>query len=187
MKKIIVLLPLLFISFLPPLAVAAQKKLKVEKPDLEQIRRATLDPASKFYYPKLQKMYEVNDTVMTPEQYRYYYFGSMYQEDYNPYRKSDYTDRTDSLLNLNYAARQRRDSTMEADKAKKLGAFELKRRYENARTRNMREQREIVKIAEMALADNPFDLQSMYMLSRLLKDMGKDMLSRIWEIGRAHV
>ena len=181
MKKIIVLLPLLFISFLPPLAVAAQKKLKVEKPDLEQIRRATLDPASKFYYPKLQKMYEVNDTVMTPEQYRYYYFGSMYQEDYNPYRKSDYTDRTDSLLNLNYAARQRRDSTMEADKAKKLGAFELKRRYENARTRNMREQREIVKIAEMALADNPFDLQSMYMLSRLLKDMGKDMLSRIWD------
>ena len=180
MKKIIVLLPLLFISFLLPLAVAAQKKLKVEKPDLEQIRRATLDPASKFYYPKLQ-MYEVNDTVMTPEQYRYYYFGSMYQEDYNPYRKSDYTDRTDSLLNLNYAARQRRDSTMEADKAKKLGAFELKRRYENARTRNMREQREIVKIAEMALADNPFDLQSMYMLSRLLKDMGKDMLSRIWD------
>lgn len=181
MKKIIVLLPLLLVSFLLPLAVAAQKKLKVEKPDLEQIRRATLDPASKFYYPKLQKMYEVNDTVMTPEQYRYYYFGSMYQEDYNPYRKSDYTDRTDSLLNLNYAARQRRDSTMEADKAKKLGAFELKRRYENARTRNMREQREIVKIAEMALADNPFDLQSMYMLSRLLKDMGKDMLSRIWD------
>ena len=104
MKKIIVLLPLLFISFLPPLAVAAQKKLKVEKPDLEQIRRATLDPASKFYYPKLQKMYEVNDTVMTPEQYRYYYFGSMYQEDYNPYRKSDYTDRTDSLLKIGRAS-----------------------------------------------------------------------------------
>lgn len=181
MKKILLLLSIALTVMLLPATAQAQKKLNVEKPNLEQIRKATLDPTNKYYYPRLLALYNANDTTMSPEQYRYFYFGSMYQEDYNPYRKSDYTDRTDSLLSINQAARQRRDSTMAADKEKKIGQYELKRRYDEARTRNLREQREIVKIAEMALADNPFDLQSMYMLSRLLKDMGKDMSARIWD------
>lgn len=163
------------------LSAVAQKKLKVEKPDLEQIRRATINPSSQFYYPKLQKLYYTNDTVMTPEQFRYYYFGSMYQEDYNPYRKSDYTDRTDTLLSLNRAAVQRRDSTMRVHKNQKMGTYELKRRYDEAKTHTLREQQEIVRIAELALKDNPFDLQSMYMISRLLRDMGKTNLARIWD------
>lgn len=181
MKKILLIFSLLITALAIAPVALAQKKLTVEKPDLEHIRRATLDPASKFYYPRLQALYDANDTTMTPEQYRYYYFGTMYQEDYNPYRKSDYTDRTDSLLSLNQVSRLRRDSTIAADKAKKVGQFELTRRYQEAKTRNLREQKEIVKIAEKALADNPFDLQSMYMLSRLLKDMGKNMSARIWD------
>lgn len=164
-----------------PAGAAAQKKLKVEAPDVEKIRTATLDPASQFYYPKLQKLYEANDTVMTPEQYRYFYFGYMYQEDYNPYRKSDYTDRTDSLLNLNRAAIQRRDSTLQAHKNQNMATYELNRRYKEAKLRTMREQQEIARNAELALKDNPFDIQSMYMLSRLLSDMGKHMSARVWD------
>ncbi len=182
MKKILIAILALFtFTVLCPSLVSAQKKLKVEKPDLEKIREATLDPASPFYYPKLQKLYDANDTVMTPEQYRYYYFGSMYQEDYNPYRKSDYTDRTDSLLNLNRAAVQRRDSTLKVHQGQNLGTYELTRRYKEATTHTIREQKEIVRNAELALRDNPFDIQSMYMLSRLLQDMGKNMSARIWD------
>lgn len=181
MKRIAYQLLVILILASVSVSAMAQKKLKVEKPNLEQIRKATINPASDFYYPKLQKLYYANDTVMSPEQFRYYYFGSMYQEDYNPYRKSDYTDRTDSLLSLNRAAVQRRDSTMQVHKNQKMGAYELKRRYDEAKTHTIREQQEIVRIAELALKDNPFDLQSMYMLSRLLRDMGKTNLARIWD------
>lgn len=176
----ITILTLLAVLLAAPYAFA-QKKLKVEAPDLTKIKEATLDPASKFYYPKLQKLYQTNDTVMTPEEFRYLYFGSMYQEDYNPYRKSDYSDRTDSLLNLNRKALESRDSTMQANKRRNIGTYELNLLYKKAHSQTLREQKEIVKLAEMSLKDNPFDIQSMYMLSRLLQDMGKPMSARIWD------
>lgn len=69
---------------------AARKSLKVEKPNLEDIKTKTLDPTSDFYFPKLFKLYQKPDTVMTPEQYRYLYLGYMFQEDYDPYRESRY-------------------------------------------------------------------------------------------------
>lgn len=72
-------------------------KVKIEKPDLEQIRISTLDPANKYYFPKLWRKYEANDTTMTPEEYRYLYLGYMFQEDYDPYRSSPYSEVTDSL------------------------------------------------------------------------------------------
>lgn len=171
----------LLICMVMPLSLSAQKKLKVEKPDLEKIRTETLSPSSPFYYPRLQKLYDANDTTMTPEQFRYFYLGAMFQEDYNPYRKSDFSDRTDSLLNLNRVAVARRDSTITRLKNAKLGQFELTRRYNEASLTTLREQREIVGIAEAALKDNPFDLQSMYMLSRLYRDMSKNMSARIWD------
>lgn len=181
MKQYILTFLILLTAIIVPAQADAQKKLKVEAPNLEKIKEATLDPNSPFYYPKLQKIYNTNDTVMTPEQFRYYYFGSMYQEDYNPYRKSDYTDRTDSLLNLNRLALQQRDSTMNAHKKRNVGTYELNRLYKEAQSHTIREQREIVKNAELALKDNPFDIQSMYMLSRLLDDMGKKMIARVWD------
>lgn len=169
----------LLLLLIPTVCFAQKKKLKVEKPDLAKIKAETQDPNSEFYYPRLWKLYNANDTVMTPEQFRYLYFGSMYQEDYNPYRKSDYSDKTDSLLNLNRAATQRRDSTFKAYQDQKLGAFELKRRYDKAKQHTIREQQEIVRLGELALMDNPFDLQSLYMVSRLYRDMGKSMKATI--------
>lgn len=74
-----------------------KRKIKVEKPDLNEIREATLDPQNKFYFPKLKKKYEVNDTTMTPEEYRYFYLGYMFQEDFDPYRVSPYSNMTDEL------------------------------------------------------------------------------------------
>ena len=78
-------------------AAAPMKKIKVEKPDLDEIRTTTLDPSSRFYFPKLKKKYEVNDTTMTPEEFRYYYLGYMFQEDFDPYRISPYASVTDDL------------------------------------------------------------------------------------------
>ena len=73
------------------------RKIVVERPDLEEIRRVTLDPQSKYYFPKLMAKYEVNDTTMTPDEFRHLYLGYMFQEDYDPYRVSPYSGRTDEL------------------------------------------------------------------------------------------
>lgn len=74
-----------------------RRKIKVEKPDMEKIRKETLDPKSPFYFPKLMAKYTRNDTTMTNEEYRNFYLGYMFQEDYDPYRVSKYSGITDEL------------------------------------------------------------------------------------------
>ncbi|MDE7381973.1 MAG: DUF4919 domain-containing protein [Muribaculaceae bacterium] len=76
---------------------ADKRKITVSTPDLENVRKITLDPGSKFYYPKLLAKYLRNDTTMTNEEYRNFYLGYMFQEDYDPYRTSPYSGVTDSL------------------------------------------------------------------------------------------
>lgn len=78
-------------------ATDTKRKIKVEKPDLEKIENETLDPSSRYYFPKLLAKYTRNDTIMTPEEYRYFYLGYMFQEDYDPYRVSPYSTKTDDL------------------------------------------------------------------------------------------
>lgn len=74
-----------------------KRKITVEKPDLKDIKEKTLDPKSPYYFPKLMAKYNRNDTVMTNEEYRYFYLGYMFQEDYDPYRISPYSGVTDDL------------------------------------------------------------------------------------------
>lgn len=80
-----------------PGAASNKRKITVEKPDLEKIREQTLDPGSQYYFPKLKAKYERNDTTMTNEEYRNFYLGYMFQEDYDPYRTSPYANVTDDL------------------------------------------------------------------------------------------
>lgn len=86
MRKLLIILISLFITT----GISAQgiNKLKREKPDLEEIKRTTLDKSSPYYYPRLMQEYLRNDTLMKIDKYRYLYLGYMFQEDYNPYRSS---------------------------------------------------------------------------------------------------
>ena len=90
MKRLIpaaIILPLLALcSFRPP-----------EKPDLEQIRREVTDPDSPTYYPRLMAQYEKNETIMGLDDYRRLYLGYMFEEDYNPYRTSEYANLVQQL------------------------------------------------------------------------------------------
>lgn len=74
-----------------------KRKIVVEKPNLAEIRDATLDPQSPYYFPKLKAKYELNDTTMTNEEFRHLYLGYMFQEDFDPYRVSPYAGKTDDL------------------------------------------------------------------------------------------
>lgn len=84
-------------SSIPSPEAASKRKIVVEKPDLEKIKKETLDPTSPFYFPKLMAKYTRNDTTMTNEEYRNFYLGYMFQEDYDPYRTSPYSGITDDM------------------------------------------------------------------------------------------
>lgn len=132
--------------------LAAQKtgKINIEKPDLEAIKEATLDPSSPYYYPKLMKEFQRNDTLMKLDKYRHLYLGTMYQEDYNPYRSSERA--------LNYEAT--------LHKSKQLTRQECD---------------SVIAYAELALADNPFNLGEMVMLINALRGKEKFHLANIWQ------
>lgn len=76
---------------------ANDNKFKPEKPDMAKIREAVNDPQSPFYYRKLWKKFESNDTNMTMEEYRHFYLGYVFQEDYNPYRMSEFATKIQPL------------------------------------------------------------------------------------------
>lgn len=180
------------ICLLAALAIAAPqasaiKKLKKEKPDLEKIRQETLDPQSPYYFPTLRNKYLTNDTLMSPEEYRNYYLGYMFQEDYDPYRESVYAERTDSLLQLNREKNARNDSTLRAMAARKESPYELHHLSDELKSASLKERREIVKLADLALKDNPFDLNTMWLYQLVLKDMNKTMMAKIWDYRLANL
>lgn len=94
----------------PAVKTESKRKLKVAKPDLEQIRQITQDPTNRFYFPKLKKKYEINDTVMSPEEFRYFYLGYMFQEDFDPYRTSPYAKVSEELLQKSSHTKQELDT-----------------------------------------------------------------------------
>lgn len=100
MKRLIALLLTSAIMACAAFSVAAarnEKKLKHETPDMEKIKNDVNDPSSKYYYPKLMKQFESNDTSMTLDQFRHLYLGYVFQEDYNPYRRSEYSSKVEDL------------------------------------------------------------------------------------------
>lgn len=78
---------------------SSKRQVTVERPDLEAIRVATLDPANPMYFPKLMQKFNRNDTTMTADEFRHLYLGYMFQEDYDPYRESPYSSVTDAYRN----------------------------------------------------------------------------------------
>ncbi|MBO5457011.1 MAG: DUF4919 domain-containing protein [Muribaculaceae bacterium] len=110
MRKILTII----ISLIITAGVYAQNTgdIKREKPDLEKIKRETLDKNSPYYYPKLMKEFNRNDTLMKLDKYRYLYLGYMFQEDYNPYRSSQRSIQYNVLDKSKKLTRQECDSVI---------------------------------------------------------------------------
>ncbi|TRZ43184.1 DUF4919 domain-containing protein [Robertkochia solimangrovi] len=68
-------------------------------PDYKQIGEKVKEESSELYYPKLMKRYQDADTTMTLEERRHLYYGYIFEPDYSPYGRSDYTDSLKVLLN----------------------------------------------------------------------------------------
>lgn len=61
-------------------------------PDYDQINQEARDANSDHYYPSLLKRYQIGDTTLTLEDYRYLYYGYPEQPDYKPLLQSQYAD-----------------------------------------------------------------------------------------------
>lgn len=100
MRKIILLISAILMIAAVSAAGAADKHKKTPEPvtpNLEEIRSQVTDPSSPWYYPKLMKRYEQNETVMNLEDYRHLYYGYLFQEDFNPYRHNEASTKNESL------------------------------------------------------------------------------------------
>lgn len=54
--------------------------------NFQDIRRVVSDSASPYFHPKLLARYFANDVTLSLREYRYLYYGSMFQADYTPFK-----------------------------------------------------------------------------------------------------
>ena len=92
-----IIVALIGVSGLVAQNAKTQSKLPIRKVDFNHVREVTENPKSIYYYPKLLRSFQSNDTTMTLEAYRNFYYGYTFQEDYNPFRESVYSSIVEEL------------------------------------------------------------------------------------------
>lgn len=127
-------------------------------PDLEKIAKESIDPSSPHYYPTLLKSFMSNDTVMSAQDFQYFYYGTMFQEDYDPYREAPNAALLQELLPI-YAKQKR----TRADRGKMLD------------------------YALQVLDDNPVDLRQLTNRIFVYEQNGKYDLAKIWQYKLNHL
>ena len=145
---------ILFYLLTLPIAVGAKTTARAAlgRPDMEMIAKASVDETSKFYYPRLYNMFMKNDTVMTAEEYQYFYYGTLFQEDYDPYRESPNPALLQELQSV-YAKEKRTRADLE-----KMSAY-----------------------AEQVLKDNPIDLRQLTNKIYVYEQKRSYNLAKIWQ------
>lgn len=141
-----------------PLLMAAAPRTSLGKPDLDAIRVASTDENSKYYYPRLLKEFMANDTTMTDEDFQYFYYGTFFQEDYDPYRP---------------------DSRPE--ELQRLAPLFNKKKWSRA------ERKQILDYAMECLADNPVNLRQLTNRIFVYEQNGKYDLAKIWQYKLNHL
>lgn len=66
-------------------------------PDYDLMKTQINDKSSSFFYPKLMERLINNDMTLTIEEFRYLYYGYIFQPKYDPYWKSPYQDKLDAF------------------------------------------------------------------------------------------
>lgn len=137
---------------------AAKMTAAIGKPDLEEIRVAVVDENSQYYYPRLLKQFMANDTAMSPKDFQYFYYGTLFQEDYDPYRPAP-SPQTQSMI----------------------APLLNKTKWSRA------ERKIILDHALEALADNPINLRQLTNRIFVYEQNGKTDLAKIWQYKLNHL
>ena len=73
-------------------------KFSIKKVDFDHVKEVISNPKNVYYYPKLMSAYfSNNDTTLSIEAWRNFYYGYTFQEDYNPFRESVYSGKVEEL------------------------------------------------------------------------------------------
>lgn len=160
----LVLLLLLVLSgamgVVPCSAAGAKATARTElgRPDLDNIRQITTDPQNALFYGKLLDKFMRNDTTMTAEEFQAFYYGTLFQEDYDPYREP-----VNQALLAELAPIYAKEKRTRADREKMLD------------------------YAEQVLRDNPVDLRQLTNKIFVLEQNHKNDLARIWQYKLNHL
>lgn len=156
-QKLLIIL-ILAISAALPTAVSAVTHTTLGKPDLDSIKAASTDPDSEFYYPTLLKSFMANDTTMTDQQFQYFYYGTLFQEDYDPYRGVFSPKQLDVLKPIYQKTSQSRS-----------------------------ERQMMLDYAIAAIEDNPVNIQQLVHRVYTYEKNGKFDLAKIWQYKLNHI
>lgn len=95
MKRLFISLIMIVATLAASVTINAQTTTSVGKsPDMEKIRDFAKDSRK---YKKLMDRYENNDKSLTVDDYRQLYFGYIFQPEYSPYDKTDYSKSISTL------------------------------------------------------------------------------------------
>ena len=155
--RIVILLIFALSAWLPN-NVSATPRTTLGKPDLDSIKDASTDPSSEFYYPTLLKSFMANGTTMTDKEFQYFYYGTMFQEDYDPYRATF------------------RPKQLEV----------LKPIYQKS-TQSRSERQMILDYAVAAIEDNPVNIHQLVHRVYTYEKNGKFDLAKIWQYKLNHL
>lgn len=109
--------------------MAQTPKITPVKVDFDHVKEVINKPGNLYWYPDLLKKFLSNDTTMTLEEYRNFYYGYTFQEDYDPYRESTYSQRVEDLYYQKNFTREDKDSIeFYAEKSLKDNMFDLEQR-----------------------------------------------------------
>lgn len=157
LKSIIILLSVVILTALTASAVSPSLT-NLGRPDLDSIKIASCDPASKYYYPTLLKKFMANDTTMTDTDFQYFYYGTMFQEDYDPYRPTFRQKQYETVRPLYIKPNQSRA-----------------------------EKQMILDYALAALDDNPVNIQQLVHRIDTYQKIAKYDLAKIWQYKLNHL
>ena len=127
-------------------------------PDMEAIAAASVDPNSEYSYPRLLNEFLRNDTTMSNEEFQYFYYGTMFQEDYDPYREAPAPALLQELIPI-YAKEKRTRA----------------------------ERNKMLDYADIVLASNPIDLRQLTNRIYVYEQNGKYDLAKIWQFKLNHL
>ncbi|MFC0875623.1 DUF4919 domain-containing protein [Saccharicrinis sp. FJH2] len=88
MKHLLTTLLLLILTF-----NAISQELDFKRPDYKSIEKEIKQKSSDFYYPVLMKRFVELDTTLTLDDYRYLYYGYIFQKEYEAYWTSPYQEK----------------------------------------------------------------------------------------------
>lgn len=94
MNKHFILLFVLSVS-----ALGFGQKYGWQAPDYKVIEKNITDKTSDYYYPNLLERFKALDTLMSPVQYEYLYYGYTLQKEYKPYGSFSKQDELMKYLN----------------------------------------------------------------------------------------